>query len=94
MSNEINDESFGLEHIFREFSLIWFFGGKYTKTESWQIFVNEFENMFGCLPKLCAEQLMNGTPIELMDGDSFIYHEWITEVLNCVKDNMMQRYNA
>lgn len=93
MSNRINIESFGLEHIFREFSLIWFFGETYTTRE--KNLIKEFKDMFGGLPMLCAEQLMNGTPIELMDGDtSFIYHEWITEVLDCVKDKMMQRYNA
>jgi len=30
------------------------------------------------LPELCAEQMLNGTAIELMDGDtSFIYTRWI-----------------
>jgi ABC-type lipoprotein export system ATPase subunit len=38
---------------------------------------------------------MNGTPIELMDGDtSFIYTEWITAVLEEVKKKMKERYNA
>jgi tRNA U34 5-carboxymethylaminomethyl modifying GTPase MnmE/TrmE len=38
---------------------------------------------------------MNGTPIELMDGDtSFIYTEWIEQVLLEVKHKMQTRYNA
>jgi len=38
---------------------------------------------------------MNGTPIELMDGDtSFIYTEWITAVLEEVKKKMKERYDA
>jgi hypothetical protein len=46
-------------------------------------------------PEVCAEQLLNGNSIELMDGDtSFIYKKWISAILDSLKDKMRDRYNA
>jgi len=50
--------------------LIWYFGS-----------IDDDEGVkekLELLPELCAEQMLNGTAIELMDGDtSFIYTRWI-----------------
>lgn len=70
LTQQLNEESFGLEHIFRELSLIWTFNKQQRSTT----YVN--------YPRLCAEQLMNGSSIELMDGDtSYIFCDWIDRLL-------------
>ena len=55
MSQQLIEESFGLEHIFRELSLIWHFNS----IDDEEGAKDELE----LLPELCAEQMLNGTAI-------------------------------
>ena len=84
LTQQINEESFGLEHIFRELSLIWTFADE-----------DKRQLNFDHYPRLCAEQLMNGSSIKLMDGDtSYIFCEWIEKLLTEVGIILKERYNA
>ncbi len=84
LTQQINEESFGLEHIFRELSLIWTFADEEKRKQN-----------FDHYPRLCAEQLMNGSSIELMDGDtSYIFCEWIEKLLIEVGIILKDSYNA
>ena len=72
VSQKFSQVSFGIEHIFREFS---------------QIFESKADNVTvdlrSYLPKLMAELFLLGEPFEIMDGDtSHIPLSWVLEVLN------------
>ncbi|XP_056232376.1 up-regulator of cell proliferation-like [Seriola aureovittata] len=67
------DSSLGIEHYMREMGLIYEFSIiSSTKTA----------DEISCLPGLAAEMLLDGYPLELLDGDaSNIPERWVTDVL-------------
>ncbi len=67
--------SFGIEHIFREFSQIYESCEKHQKNRTAKI-----------LPRLMAELFLMGQPLEIMDGDtSHIPLNWVMAVLSELK---------
>ncbi|XP_053494934.1 interferon-induced very large GTPase 1-like [Ictalurus furcatus] len=78
LSEKLNAATFGLEHIFREMGQI------YESFISVQTFKkgSEEENM-SSLPKLVAELMKSGHPLELMDGDAaHVPLIWVSAVLD------------
>ena len=92
LSQQLIEESFGLEHIFRELSLIWHFNSIDDEERVKYRAIDEEEgdeDKLKLYPEICAEQMLNGTAIQLMDGDtSFIYTRWIQAVLGKLKEKM------
>ncbi len=75
--NEIIESSFGLEHLFREIGQI------YEATHSHEHY-KEYGIKFS---KAVAELLLNGYPLEVMDGDAaHVPIDWISAVLSEVKE--------
>ncbi|KAI4898356.1 hypothetical protein NFI96_000655, partial [Prochilodus magdalenae] len=74
LDKEISCCSLGIEHFLRELGQIY---------ESVVLTGNvELEQQISHLPKLCAELLLEGFPLELIDGDaSNIPMRWISDVL-------------
>ncbi|XP_058485008.1 up-regulator of cell proliferation-like [Solea solea] len=69
------DSSLGIEHYMREMGLIYEFS---TDSISSPIAADEIAH----LPALAAEMLLDGYPLELLDGDaSNIPERWVTDVL-------------
>ncbi|XP_028421699.1 up-regulator of cell proliferation-like [Perca flavescens] len=66
------DSSLGLEHYMREMGLIYEISLQSQNTA----------DKMSCLPGLAAEMLLDGYPLELLDGDaSNIPERWVTDVL-------------
>ncbi|KAM4021970.1 interferon-induced very large GTPase 1-like [Anomaloglossus baeobatrachus] len=73
LSNIINNSTFGLEHILRELGQIY---------EALGIFREKDKNFF-TLPKIAAQLMVSGHPIELMDGDAaHVPVKWVGAVLD------------
>ncbi|CAK6983481.1 up-regulator of cell proliferation-like isoform X2, partial [Scomber scombrus] len=67
------ESSLGVEHYMREMGLIYEFSINGSKNTADEI---------SCLPGLAAEMLLDGYPLELLDGDaSNIPERWVTDVL-------------
>ncbi|XP_052397284.1 interferon-induced very large GTPase 1-like [Carassius gibelio] len=78
ISDKINRTGFGLEHILREFGQIF---------ESWSSLKKNKEDHLQfdvcSLPRLAAEMMISGFPMELMDGDAaHVPLTWVTAVLD------------
>ncbi len=77
ISEQINRTGFGLEHILREFGQIY---------ESWSSVKKVRQGLqfdFCSLPRLAAEMMILGFPMELMDGDAaHVPLTWVTAVLD------------
>ena len=72
LHKKIIDASLGLEHLLREL------GQVYEAVQESPMCTN----LYRCLPKLAAEILIDGYPLELMDGDAaHVPLEWVTAVL-------------
>ncbi len=72
LQNEIIESSLGLEHFLREI------GQVYESVQG-----SEMHKRYCNLPKIAAELLIDGYPIELIDGDaSHCPLNWVTAVLN------------
>ncbi|XP_062874145.1 interferon-induced very large GTPase 1-like [Trichomycterus rosablanca] len=72
ISVRLNAATFGLEHIFREMGQIYESNKKTSKEES-----------ISNLPKLAAELIKSGFPMELMDGDAaHVPLIWVSAVLD------------
>ncbi|XP_062873468.1 interferon-induced very large GTPase 1-like, partial [Trichomycterus rosablanca] len=72
ISEKLNAATFGLEHIFREMGQIYESNKKTSKEES-----------ISYLPKLAAELIKSGLPMELMDGDAaHVPLIWVLAVLD------------
>ncbi|XP_051779263.1 interferon-induced very large GTPase 1-like isoform X1 [Erpetoichthys calabaricus] len=79
LSSQITDSSLGLEHILREMGQIF----EASKTGR----VND--SYISSLPKIAAELIMSGHPLELMDGDAvYVPVTWISSVLDEVKETL------
>ncbi|KAM4021971.1 interferon-induced very large GTPase 1-like isoform 1-T2 [Anomaloglossus baeobatrachus] len=73
LSKTINNSTFGLEHILRELGQIY---------EALGIFP-EKDKTFFTLPKIAAQLMVSGHPIELMDGDAaHVPVKWVGAVLD------------
>ncbi|XP_068100159.1 interferon-induced very large GTPase 1-like [Hyperolius riggenbachi] len=79
LDQEMCDSSLGIEHFLREvgqFYEAWHSMGKRNKSSSIQ---------FECLPEIAADLLLDGFPLELIDGDaSRIPLQWIKDILTQV----------
>ncbi|XP_053566978.1 interferon-induced very large GTPase 1-like [Bombina bombina] len=73
ISKQINDSTFGLEHILRELGQI------YEAQET----VPQSEKCSFALPEIAARLMVSGYPVELMDGDAaHVPLRWIRAVLD------------
>ncbi|PIO40976.1 hypothetical protein AB205_0147990 [Aquarana catesbeiana] len=76
LDQRISDSSLGIEHFLREvgqFYEAWYYMGRRGKSTD----IN-----FECLPKIAADLLLDGFPLELIDGDaSRIPLQWVKDVL-------------
>ena len=74
LNMKLIDASFGLEHLLREIGQIY----------EASAFIGSVEYQF--LPNIVAELMIEGYPLEIMDGDTaHVPINWITAVLNQVK---------
>ncbi|XP_037335417.2 up-regulator of cell proliferation [Pungitius pungitius] len=80
IDRQLSQSSLGIEHFFREMGQI------YEASLSLQERVPSRQQLQH-LPKLCAELLLDGFPLELVDGDaSNIPLRWVSEVLSQLND--------
>ncbi|KAK9978920.1 hypothetical protein ABG768_020656 [Culter alburnus] len=76
LDRKISNSSLGIEHFIREMGQLYEASVYHSKQENSQ---NKLEH----LPQLCAELLLDGFPLELIDGDaSSIPVEWVTSVFS------------
>ncbi|KAM3921249.1 up-regulator of cell proliferation-like [Leptodactylus fuscus] len=78
LDQKISDSSLGIEHFLREL-------GQFYEAECSMVkqnMVKQSQKKFSNLPGIAADLLLNGFPLELIDGDaSNIPSHWITDVL-------------
>ncbi|XP_077303291.1 interferon-induced very large GTPase 1-like [Lithobates pipiens] len=78
LDQKISDSSLGIEHFVRELGQ--FYEAEYSTVVRKQN--NEAKRQFTKLPGIAADLLLDGFPLELIDGDaSNIPLQWITDVL-------------
>ena len=78
---EIINASFGMEHLLREISQI------YEAVVLQEDAPKEIRDKIICLPKIAAQLLFQGFPIELLDGDaSHMPQRWISAVFQCLSE--------
>ncbi|KAM4024007.1 up-regulator of cell proliferation-like [Anomaloglossus baeobatrachus] len=78
LGQKISESSVGLEHFLRETSL--FYEAECSMVRAGKVSSNQ--RQFNDLPGIAAELLLDGFPLELIDGDaSNIPLQWITDVL-------------
>ncbi|XP_069840737.1 up-regulator of cell proliferation-like [Dendropsophus ebraccatus] len=85
IDQQIADSSLGIEHFLREL-------GQFYEAECSMIkegIIPEHRKQFGALPGIAADLLIDGFPLELIDGDaSNIPMKWITDILNELNDKL------
>ena len=75
------DISFGLEHCFREIGQLF-----EAIEEAKNLTIQEIKSSIHLLPQLAAEALIEGFPMEIMDGEaSHIPVTWIQAVITCLE---------
>uniref|UniRef100_A0A3B4HBZ8 VLIG-type G domain-containing protein n=1 Tax=Pundamilia nyererei TaxID=303518 RepID=A0A3B4HBZ8_9CICH len=80
IDRQISISSLGIEHFFREMGQIYEASLSLPKTD-------RSRRQLQHLPKLCAELLLDGFPLELVDGDaSNIPLRWVSDVLSQLSD--------
>ncbi|XP_025760408.1 interferon-induced very large GTPase 1-like, partial [Oreochromis niloticus] len=80
IDRQLSNSSLGTEHFFREMGQIYEASLSLPKT-------NPARQQLQHLPKLCAELLLDGFPLELVDGDaSNIPLRWVSDVLSQLSD--------
>uniref|UniRef100_A0A3Q4GG15 Si:dkey-85k7.12 n=1 Tax=Neolamprologus brichardi TaxID=32507 RepID=A0A3Q4GG15_NEOBR len=80
IDRQISNSSLGIEHFFREMGQIYEASLSLRQTDPAR---QQLQN----LPKLCAELLLDGFPLELVDGDaSNIPLRWVSDVLSQLSD--------
>ncbi|CAI5669312.1 unnamed protein product [Oreochromis niloticus] len=80
IDRQISNSSLGTEHFFREMGQIYEASLSLPETDP-------SRQQFQHLPKLCAELLLDGFPLELVDGDaSNIPLRWVSDVLSQLSD--------
>ncbi|CAJ1077444.1 up-regulator of cell proliferation-like [Xyrichtys novacula] len=76
IDRQLSSSSLGIEHFFREMGQIYEASVSLPETD-------ESRQQLEHLPRLCAELLLDGFPVELVDGDvSNIPLRWVTDVLS------------
>ncbi|KAG8431827.1 hypothetical protein GDO86_019802, partial [Hymenochirus boettgeri] len=76
IDQRMSDSSLGIEHFLREFGQ--FYEAKYSMSSGCSI-----ESRFSELPGIVADLLLDGFPLELIDGDaSNIPLKWLSDILN------------
>ncbi|XP_077303284.1 LOW QUALITY PROTEIN: interferon-induced very large GTPase 1-like [Lithobates pipiens] len=79
LDEKISDSSLGIEHFVRELGQ--FYEAEYSTVVNKQN--NKYPRQFIRLPGIAADLLLDGFPLELIDGDaSNITLQWITDVLS------------
>ncbi|KAI3370348.1 hypothetical protein L3Q82_025122 [Scortum barcoo] len=80
IDRQLSNSSLGTEHFFREMGQIYEASVYLPKT-------NPSRQQLQHLPKLCAKLLLDGFPLELVDGDaSSIPLRWVSDVLSQLND--------
>ncbi|KAM9335596.1 up-regulator of cell proliferation-like [Symphorus nematophorus] len=80
IDRQLSNSSLGTEHFFREMGQI--YEASFSLPES-----HPSRQQLEHLPKLCAELLLDGFPLELVDGDaSNIPLTWVSDVLSQLND--------
>ncbi|XP_039679391.1 interferon-induced very large GTPase 1-like [Perca fluviatilis] len=80
IDKQLSNSSLGTEHFFREMGQIYEASLSLPET-------NQSRQQLQHLPRLCAELLMDGFPLELVDGDaSNIPLRWVSDVLSQLND--------
>ena len=80
LNRKLIHASFGLEHLLREISQIY----EAAVCES-----QKLQTQISHLPEMAAELLIDGYPLELMDGDAaHVPMKWVLAVLNKVKEKL------
>ncbi|CAK6975304.1 up-regulator of cell proliferation-like [Scomber scombrus] len=80
IDRQLSNSSLGTEHFFREMGQIYEASVSLPKT-------HPSRQQLQHLPKLCAELLLDGFPLELVDGDaSNIPLRWVSDVLSQLND--------
>uniref|UniRef100_A0A3P9C8T3 Si:dkey-85k7.12 n=1 Tax=Maylandia zebra TaxID=106582 RepID=A0A3P9C8T3_9CICH len=80
IDRQISSSSLGTEHFFREMGQIYEASLSLPQTD-------QSRQKLQHLPKLCAELLLDGFPLELLDGDaSNIPLRWVSDVLSQLSD--------
>lgn len=80
IDRQLSNSSLGIEHFFREIGQIYEASVSLPET-------NPSHKQLQHLPKLCAELLLDGFPLELVDGDaSNIPLRWVSDVLSQLND--------
>ena len=81
LDNRLLNASFGLEHLFREVG------------QMYEAVVEQTDDILQDLPQKAAELLVDGFPLELLDGDaSHVPKKWISAVLNSLADILQQKH--
>ncbi|KAM4632435.1 up-regulator of cell proliferation-like [Discoglossus pictus] len=88
LDQEKSDSSLGVEHFLRELGQ--FYEAECSMVKERQL--NEKQRQFTKLPGIAADLLLDGFPLELIDGDaSNIPLQWITDVLTDVDNKTGRR---
>ena len=78
---QIQNASFGIEHLLREISQI------YEVVALQEDAPKEIKDNIVCLPQIAAQLLLQGFPLELLDGDaSHMPQRWISAVFQCLSN--------
>ncbi|XP_077303275.1 up-regulator of cell proliferation-like [Lithobates pipiens] len=78
LDQKLSDSSLGIEHFLRELGQFYEAESSMTKLKQ----IERHQKKFSKLPRIAAELLLDGFPLELIDGDaSNIPLQWITDVL-------------
>ena len=81
-NEQLVNASFGLEHFFREMGQIY----ESRMDSQLKSIPQNFKIEVSCYPKLVAELMAEGYPVELMDGDaSYVPLTWVLAVLDQLK---------
>ncbi|XP_041635554.1 up-regulator of cell proliferation-like [Cheilinus undulatus] len=85
IDEQLSNSSLGIEHFFREMGQIYEASVSLPQT-------NPSRQQLAHLPRLCAGLLLDGFPLELVDGDaSNIPLRWVTDVLTQLNDLVSPR---
>ncbi|XP_056156334.1 interferon-induced very large GTPase 1-like [Lampris incognitus] len=77
---QLSNSSLGIEHFLREMGQLYECAASLPETEA-------SRQQLRHLPRLCAELLLDGFPVELVDGDaSNIPMRWVADVLSTLND--------
>ena len=83
LQEEIINSSLGLEHLLRELSQVYEASIDAKNREVLLDSQDIFKKYITCLPKIAAELLIEGYPLELMDGDAaHVPLQWVVAVIN------------